>query len=114
MGITQKWGEGVVLSPQNFMKEKITQTLFTAIFLGSLFQAVTTSSIYVLGFSLFTMGCSGAILLGALFKYFSQEEIDLRDIRRERKLIAKQKQVKAKPKTIKSNKLGAKAVIARK
>lgn len=60
------------------------------------------------------MGCSGAILLGAILKYFSQEEIDLRDIRRERKLIAKQKQTKAKTRTIKSNKIGAKAIIARK
>jgi len=94
------------------MKEKITQTLFIIIFLGSLIQALTTNSGYLLGFSLFTAGCSGAILLGALLKYFSQEEIDLRDIRRERKLIAKQKQIKTK--TIKPNKIGAKAVSARK
>lgn len=94
------------------MKEKITQTLFTIIFLGSLFQAFTTNSVYLLGFSLFTAGCSGAILLGAILKYFSQEEIDLRDIRKERKRIAAQKQTKTR--TLKSNKLSAKAISARK
>ena len=94
------------------MKEKITQTLFIIIFVGSIFQGITTDSIYLLSFSLFTAGCSGAILAGALLKYFSQEERDMRDMKRERKLISKQKQIK--PKTIKSNKIGAKNFAARK
>lgn len=94
------------------MKEKITQTLFITIFVGSIFQGITADSIYLLSFSLFTAGCSGAILAGALLKYFSQEERDMRDMQRERKLIAKQKQ--QKPKTIKSNKIGAKHFAARK
>jgi hypothetical protein len=94
------------------MKEKITQTLFIIIFIGSVFQGITTDSLYLLSFSLFTAGCSGAILAGALLKYFSQHERDMRDMKRERKLISKQKSTKSK--TIKSSKIGVKNFAARK
>jgi hypothetical protein len=94
------------------MKEKITQTLFIIIFIGSVFQGITTDSLYLLSFSLFTAGCSGAILAGALLKYFSQHERDMRDMKRERKLISKQKSTKSK--TIKSSKIGVKNFAVRK
>jgi hypothetical protein len=57
MGITLKEGRGN--SPLlYYMKEKITQTFFIIIFIGSVFQGITTDSLYLLSFSLFTAGCS--------------------------------------------------------
>lgn len=93
------------------MKEKLTFSLFVTVFIGGLTLAITTNSLYAFSFSIFVMGFSGAILAGALIKYFSQEEIDLRDIKRERLRIRRSK---AKTTTTKLSNLRANKIAAKK
>lgn len=94
------------------MKEKITFSLFSLVFFGGLILAITTNSLYVLSFGIFIAGFSGAILVGAILKYFSQEEIDLRDIKKERLRINRSKLKKTG--TIKLSKLSANKIAAKK
>jgi hypothetical protein len=61
----------------------ITQLLFLTIFVGNLVAMFTDANIYVVGLNLFVAGCSGAILVGGILKYYSQTEVDKREIRSE-------------------------------
>jgi hypothetical protein len=67
----------------------ITQLLFFTIFVGNLIAMFTVANIYIAGFNLFVAGCSGAILVGGILKYYSQTEVDKREIRRETLKIKK-------------------------
>jgi hypothetical protein len=96
------------------MKEKIVLTLFISIFAISTIQIFMAHSLLVTGFNLFVAGASGAIVLGAFIKYFSQEEIDLRDIKREKALIRRSIEKKGKYGITRTTKVCAKKVAARK
>ena len=63
--------------------KSITQLLFLTIFVGNLVAMFTVANIYMAGFNLFVAGCSGAILVGGILKYYSQTEVDKREIRSE-------------------------------
>lgn len=67
----------------------ITQLLFLTIFVGNVVAVFTVANIYMASFSLFVAGCSGAILVGGLMKYYSQAEIDRREIRSETQKLKK-------------------------
>jgi len=67
----------------------ITTTIFLIVFVGSIIQFIAATTIYVTGISLFTVGVSGAILLGAILKYYSQEQRDKREIKKEQAKLSK-------------------------
>jgi hypothetical protein len=67
----------------------VTQLLFLTIFVGNVVAVFTVANIYMAGFSLFVAGCSGAILVGGVLKYYSQAEIDRREIRSETQKMRK-------------------------
>ena len=69
----------------------ITQLLFLTIFVGNLVAMFTVANIYVVGLNLFVAGCSGAILVGGILKYYSQTEVDKREIRSETAKLKKQR-----------------------
>jgi hypothetical protein len=63
--------------------------LFSAALIGGIVQIVTSDNWYTTSYVVFVTGLSSAVLVGALAKYFSQEAIDLRDMRREKQNLKK-------------------------
>jgi len=73
----------------------MTRSIIVAIFLiaiaGSFVNLIIASKVFNVAYHMFVIGLSSAILLG---NYFSQREIDRRDIAREKKRIKRSKYVR--------------------